>query len=281
MVSDAAMLDGALVTGYTTLSRERATGSFNRVGSEVIAQRRASDLSSALLGTVAGMQGKENTDGTINYIIRGTTSLYADAAPLVVVDGFPVANGFRDVNPNDVENITILKDAAASSIWGARSANGVIVITTKKAKLGGSGQSKNVNINVNAMLKIGDKLDLGTVLTTASSEDHVFYEKLAFDNNWISGSGYVDNFTASIVNSPLTLVSEQLYAHKRGRITEAELNARLDELSKTNNRQQIKDHLLQRPILQQSGYTGSNESDKQAARISSSASCRTRPFRIK
>ena len=261
MASDAAMLDGALVTGYTTLSRERATGAFNRVGSEVISQRRASDLSSALLGTVAGMQGKENADGTVNYIIRGTTSLYADAAPLVVVDGFPVANGFRDVNPNDVENITILKDAAAASIWGARSANGVIVVTTKKASIGGSGQGKNININVNTMVKIGDKLDLETILTTASSEDHVFYEMLAFNNNWIFSSGYVDNFSTSILNAPMTLVSEQVYKFRAGKITEAEMTARVNELRHTNNRQQIKDLLLQRPILQQYNLTVTNSNN--------------------
>ncbi len=255
VLADATLLDGALVTGYTTLSKERATGAFNRVNSDVIEQRRASDLSSALLGTVAGMQGKENVDGSIDYTIRGTTSLYADATPLVVVDGFPVANGFKDVNPNDVENITVLKDAAAASIWGARSANGVIVITTKKAAAG-SRQDKNVNISASAMVKIGSKLDLNTVLATASSPDHVYYEKLAFDNGWYS-SEYTGTFSTMKL-SPLTLVSEQLYAYRNGKITETELNAKLAELSKLNNRGQIKDLLLENPVLQQYNLTVSS-----------------------
>src|SRR5690606_4770485 len=101
--------------------------------------------------SVAGMQGSENADGSINYTIRGVTSLYADARPLVVVDGFPVENGFRDINPNDVESVTVLKDAAAASIWGARSANGVIVVVTKKAK-------ERLNVNANVMTRIGRKI---------------------------------------------------------------------------------------------------------------------------
>ena len=74
----------------------------------------------------------EKEDGSIDFLIRGSSSLYADKKPLLVVDGFPIQGDFSSINPNDVESVTVLKDAAAASIWGARSANGVIVVTTKK-----------------------------------------------------------------------------------------------------------------------------------------------------
>ena len=101
-------LGEVVVTGYQTISKERSTGAYNIVKRETVQRSHASDLSTALLGTTAGMQGKENEDGSIDYLIRGMTSLYADYQPLVVVDGFPVANGFRDINPNDVESVTVL-----------------------------------------------------------------------------------------------------------------------------------------------------------------------------
>lgn len=125
-------LEEVVVTGYQTISKERATGSFDKVSVEVLNSRPSSDLSNMLQGVVAGMQSTENEDGSVNFLIRGTSSLYANTEPLVVVDGFPIEGTFSSINPNDVESVTVLKDAAAASIWGARSANGVIVVTTKK-----------------------------------------------------------------------------------------------------------------------------------------------------
>ena len=100
----------------------------------MLSSRPTADLSTALQGLVAGMQATEKEDGSIDFLIRGSSSLYADKKPLLVVDGFPIQGDFSSINPNDVESVTVLKDAAAASIWGARSANGVIVVTTKKVK---------------------------------------------------------------------------------------------------------------------------------------------------
>lgn len=132
MDDDDKMLADVVVTGYQTLSKERVTGSFDKVGQEVLANRPTSDLSSALQGLVAGMQATENQDGSVDFLIRGTSSLYANTQPLIVVDGFPIEGTFSSINPNDVESVTVLKDAAAASIWGARSANGVIVVTNQE-----------------------------------------------------------------------------------------------------------------------------------------------------
>lgn len=131
-------LDEVMVTGYQTLSKERSTGAFTQVKAEKFETRRMENLGSILEGQVAGY-----VDGKI----RGITTMSAVANPLVVIDGFPVENTgidrmgqttdrFPELNPEDIESVTVLKDAAAASIYGARAANGVIVITTKKAALG-------------------------------------------------------------------------------------------------------------------------------------------------
>ena len=234
-----------VVTGYTTISKERATGSYNVVKSDLIEKSHSSNLSTALLGTTAGMQGKENADGSIDFTIRGVTSLYADAKPLVVVDGFPVANGFTDINPNDVESVTVLKDAAAASIWGARSANGVIVVTTKRAK-------ERFSVNVNAMISIGQKIDLSTALITASAADQVAWERMAYENKWYMYT-YTDSFND--LAAPYSLAKELLFHQTAGKISLEQMNAGLQKLSNSDNRQQIKDYLLQNPILQQYNIT--------------------------
>lgn len=240
-------------TGYQSISGERVTGSYDVIDSKTIQRRHAPDLSTALLGSVAGMQGSENADGSINYTIRGVTSLYADARPLVVVDGFPVENGFRDINPNDVESVTVLKDAAAASIWGARSANGVIVVVTKKAK-------ERLNVNANVMTRIGRKIDLSTALTTASAADQVAWERMAYENQWYANT-YSNSF--SELARPYSLAKEYLFQHyEKGSISMEEMEAGLNELSRSDNRQQIKDHLLQNPVLQQYNLSISSANDR-------------------
>lgn len=95
-----------------------------------------------------------------------------------MVDGFPVEDGFRSINPNDVESITVLKDAAAASIWGAKSANGVIVITTKKAKAGTS------KITISSFLKMSSKLDLDYVVPNASAEEYLEFDQMNFESSF-------------------------------------------------------------------------------------------------
>lgn len=232
-------------TGYQSLPKERATGSFSQVNRAVLDRRPVSNLSSALQGTVAGMQGKENEDGSVNFLIRGSTSLYADLKPLIVVDGFPISSSnFSDINPNDVESVTVLKDAAAASIWGARSANGVIVVTTKRPKT-----NTKLKVDVNAFTRISNRVDLDQVLTQANSADQIVYERKAFENNWGS-SNYTGSFYYGVLNS-LTLAQELLYANKFGQVDATTMNAELDKLSKINNRSQVQELLMQRAILNQ------------------------------
>ena len=146
----AELLSELVVTGYQTLSRERVTGSFVKVDSEKLELKRPSSISNLLEGEIAGYN---------RGLIRGTTSMNGMTSPLYVVDGFPVENTrysssgsleefLPDLNIEDIDNITVLKDAAAASIYGARAANGVIVITTKKASRGETRISLSSNLTV-------------------------------------------------------------------------------------------------------------------------------------
>lgn len=241
-------------TGYQRISKERATGAYDVVNKEML-KRPVSNLSTALVGMVPGMQGKEKSDGSFNFLVRGTSSMYADSKPLVVVDGFPVADtSFTTINPNDIESVTVLKDAAAASIWGARSANGVIVITTKQARAG-----QGLRVEVNAFTRIGDKIDLNQVTRTAGTSDFLRYEELAWKNNWA-----LSKFSGSFnqLRTSLTLAQELLYANETGKISNEAMTRGLDSLSHIDNRGQIEDHLLQRPVLSQYNINISGGTDK-------------------
>lgn len=261
MDPDASNLDQVMVTGYQKISKERATGSFSQVNREALDHRPVSNLSSALQGTVAGMQAKENADGSVDFLIRGNSTLYADRKPLVVVDGFPISNSdFSDINPNDVESVTVLKDAAAASIWGARAANGVIVVVTKKVK----GDTK-LKIDVNAFTRISNRVDLDQALTQANSADHVAYERKAFENNWV-----FDQFAGSFgdIDKSLTLAQELLYANKAGNLSKADMDAGLDRLSKISNRSQLQDLLMRKAVLSQYNVNLQSGTDRSKTYVS-------------
>ena len=214
--SNATALADVVITGYQTLSKERATGSFDKVDSSVLSSRPTADLSTALQGLVAGMQATEKEDGSIDFLIRGSSSLYADKKPLLVVDGFPIQGDFSSINPNDVESVTVLKDAAAASIWGARSANGVIVVTTKK------GKKDKVQVDVQAFVRIGTNPDLEYIMNQADSRTMVDYEMRAFENNWKMAAWEYAPIFSKIQNS-LTLAQELYYANKYQGLSKEEM----------------------------------------------------------
>ena len=134
---DTQFLDETIVVAYGTATRESFTGSAATLKTEDISKRVTSSVTNALAGTTPGVQiisssgDPASSGGSIR--IRGIGSMSASNAPLYIVDGMPFEGSISDINPNDVESISVLKDASASAIYGARGANGVILITTKKA----------------------------------------------------------------------------------------------------------------------------------------------------
>ncbi|MCR4994038.1 MAG: SusC/RagA family TonB-linked outer membrane protein [Bacteroidales bacterium] len=135
--TDNQLLDEVMVIGYGTTKRSTFTGSAVEIKSEEITNHVAATATSALVGKVAGIQatGVGAGPGSAPTIrIRGFGSFNADDTPLYVIDGVPMVQGLATVNPNDIESMSVLKDASATAIYGSRGANGVILITTKKAR---------------------------------------------------------------------------------------------------------------------------------------------------
>ena len=139
MKEDINYLDETIVVAFGTSTKEAFTGSATVVSSDAIAKVQSSDVTRALEGRVAGVQmttssGSLGSAPTIR--IRGFTSINAGNDPLYIVDGVPYSGDIDNINPADIESMTVLKDAASNALYGARGANGVIMITTKKAKAG-------------------------------------------------------------------------------------------------------------------------------------------------
>lgn len=160
--SEDVTVDEVVIVAYGTAKKESLTGAISTVNSKSIESRPVSSVSGVLEGKAAGVQvnntyGEPGSDATIR--IRGFSSVNGSNAPLYVVDGVPYGGNVSDMNPQDIENITVLKDAASSALYGNRASNGVILITTKKGKTDGVGLRVNINQGVyNRGLKEYDRL---------------------------------------------------------------------------------------------------------------------------
>ena len=151
---DTQMLEETIVVAFGTATKESFTGSATVVKSEDITKVQSSDVTRALEGMVAGVQ-MTTSSGSLgsspSIQIRGTSSISAGTAPLYIVDGVPYSGDMNNLNSADIESMTVLKDAASNALYGARGANGVIMITTKKAKHG------DATINVDAKWGLNTK----------------------------------------------------------------------------------------------------------------------------
>lgn len=168
-------------TGYQTLPRERATGSYSHVDENTFNRQVGSDVISRLETTVSGFAVDRSTSAGNRIQIRGINTLSPSMmGPLVVVDNFPYDGDIDNINPNDVESITVLKDAPAASIWGARAANGVIVITTKKGRF-----NRPLTLDFHSNVRIGNKPDL-SYIQQISSDDFIDVEQFLFEQNYFN-----------------------------------------------------------------------------------------------
>ena len=132
-------IDEVIVIAFGEAKKDAFTGSAKVVSSDDLAKTQSSNVSDALIGKVAGMQmssssGRPGAQASIT--VRGPGSLYSGTQPLWVVDGMPYEGDINHINPADIESITVQKDAASNALYGARGANGVIMVTTKRAKMG-------------------------------------------------------------------------------------------------------------------------------------------------
>ncbi|AFK03264.1 TonB-dependent receptor plug [Emticicia oligotrophica DSM 17448] len=137
---DAAALNEVIVVGYGSQKKSQTTGAISQVSAKQITEMPITSLGQALQGRTAGVdvsQSGSKPGSTPKILIRGRRSFNAGNDPLYVVDGIPLSAGYEDMNPNDIQSIEVLKDATATAIYGARGANGVVLVTTKRGAVKG------------------------------------------------------------------------------------------------------------------------------------------------
>ncbi|RZK39728.1 MAG: SusC/RagA family TonB-linked outer membrane protein [Pedobacter sp.] len=151
METEVNMLKDVVVVAYGSQKKESITGSVARIGAEDLEKRLITNLTQALAGAAPGISansGNGQPGSGADIRIRGFGSVNASNAPLYVVDGFPYEGYIADINANDIESITVLKDASSTALYGARAANGVILVTTKK----GAASEPQFNVNFSSGL---------------------------------------------------------------------------------------------------------------------------------
>lgn len=139
LLPDTEELEQVLVVGYGTRKKSHSTGAIAQIGGKDVAEVQVARVDDALAGKLSGVliQNQDGAPGADPKIqIRAASSITGESKPLIVVDGYPISGSLATVNPNDIESLEILKDAASAAIYGSRGANGVILITTKKGKSG-------------------------------------------------------------------------------------------------------------------------------------------------
>ncbi|WP_258100615.1 TonB-dependent receptor [Marinoscillum pacificum] len=244
-------------TGYQQLPPERATGSFAFVDQELIKRSTSTDIISRLESVTPGLlfdkrgAGDDTGMDQRNLRIRGVNSIESDNSPLIVVDNFPYEGNINNINPNDVESITVLRDAAAASIWGARAANGVIVITLKQGK-----KNQPLTISFSSNVTVGDRPDLNYSPEFIPSQEFIGLEKELFSR------GFYNSDENSSSKPALSPVVELLIKERDGQITSEELDEALTQLGQYDVRDQAEKYFYRKSFLQQHAFNIRGGGDK-------------------
>lgn len=230
-------VDVVVSTGYQNIPKERTTGSFVHIDNELLNRSVSTDIISRLKGIAPSLLFDERKGGEPTLSVRGRSTIFANADPLIVVDNFPYEGDIKNINPNDVEDISILRDAAAASIWGVRAGNGVIVITTKKGK-----KNQPMKISVNSNVMVGAKPDLW-YHPRISSSDFIEVEEFLFGKGHYNSS--INNVKTFPVFSPVVGVLAD------ATLTDSEKQAKLDDFRKQDVRKDINEYFYRQSINQQ------------------------------
>jgi TonB-linked SusC/RagA family outer membrane protein len=232
-------------TGYQNIPKERATGSFVQIDNTLLNRRVGTNIldrldgitSGLIFNKVSGPVGIAPTNEKLGINIRGRVTIDSkvSADPLVVLDNFPYEGDINSINPNDIESITILKDAAAASIWGARSGNGVIVITTKKGKL-----NENLKIDLNTNFTFGSSPNLKYSRNFINSSDYIDLERFLYSQNYYNAD--LANTTTYPVISPVVALLAK---------NNADANQQIDALRGIDVRDEAAKNLYQKAMNQQ------------------------------
>lgn len=229
-------------TGYQEIAPNKTTGSYTIIDNETLNKQTGTNIIDRLNGVTNGMifnTGKKNADGTSNpYSIRGLSTINASTAPLIVLDNFPFDGDISNLNPNDIESITVLKDASATSIYGARGGNGVIVITSKKGRF-----NQKLRIGFNSTLIVTQAPDLYHQQKMSTS-DYIDVEQYLYNQGYF-GTALSNDYSA------ITPGVEILQRRKNGLISAADSATQIDALRKIDSREQLKKYFYSSAITKQ------------------------------
>jgi TonB-linked SusC/RagA family outer membrane protein len=226
--------------GYQQLAVEKTTGSFVQLDSALINRRISTDILSRLEDVTPGLIFNRGKGSDVNDIsIRGRSTLFGNAQPLIIVDNFPYDGDINNINPADVEGITVLKDASAASIWGARAGNGVIVITTKKGKY-----NHPMQVNATSSITVGAKPNI-FYQPRMSSSDFIGIEQMLFDK------GFYNSTLNSIDHKALSPVVDLLYRQKNNEVSAADVAKQLSTYQKQDVRNDFNKYLYRQSLNQQ------------------------------
>ncbi|TCC89955.1 SusC/RagA family TonB-linked outer membrane protein [Pedobacter hiemivivus] len=270
--------DVIVSTGYQQLKQKTTTGSYSVITAKEIEETPSVNLMERLEGKVPGVK----FDLRNNSIqIRGVSS-YNGRPPLLVIDGFVALNqnltnitsGTLDgnpknstqpetsgnaiistFNPSDIESITFLKDAAATAIWGANAANGVIVVTTKRGKKGTSSINFSTTFSTSAPANFKN-------MTSMTNQQYIDFEQELFDKKFIL------NPASDWRQAPVSEAQQLMFDAKSGKITAAQKDAALNVLANRSNTDQLKEYLLQRAVSQQHNLSFSGGAENSSYYVS-------------
>ncbi|ATP57389.1 hypothetical protein CPT03_13380 [Pedobacter ginsengisoli] len=227
-------------TGYETIAKERATGSFTTIGEKIISRSVGTNILNRLESVTSGLLLYPRSLGgnSTKISIHGRSTIFANAAPLIVLNGFPYEGTIDQINPADIETINILKDAAAASVWGTRSGNGVIVITTKSGH-----KNQKTTINLSSTITIAEKPDQ-YYIAQISSADYIDLEQFLFSK------GFYNSRFSNPYNAVSTAV-EIFNQRKNKKISASDSAALISSLKANDVRQDIEKYIYRQRVQQQ------------------------------
>jgi len=193
---DLSELEEVVVVGYGTQRKIETTGAIASIKSDELVQTPVANVAQGLQGRVAGVQVVQNSSapgGSVSVRVRGTNSIRGSSEPLYIIDGVQVSNGggvndlspLSTINPNDIESVEVLKDASSTAIYGARGANGVVIVTTKR---GSSGRTVVTYDGYYGVQEAANQIDMLDAAQFAELENEV-YNRVVFDNPQAEGVG--------------------------------------------------------------------------------------------
>lgn len=245
-----------LSTGYFTLQKEQSTGSFTHIDNKLLSRRVSSDIISRLEGITNGLHfdrrhvGQTGNQNDPALRIRGRSSINSSISPLIVLDNFPYDGDLESINPNDIESITVLRDAASAAIWGAKAGNGVIVITTKKGRYG---QGTQITFNTNAT--IHKTPDLYYNSSFIPSSDYINFEIEMFER------GLYATDENSVLQTPLSPVVELLILQRDGHMSTTDVAEKINAWRNIDIRREAELYLYRKSFDQRYSLSASSGSE--------------------